>query len=105
MRLIDRLKRLSSAEEFFQALDVAYEPAVLHVARLHILKRMGEHLGRADLDGLAEPEAEAAARMALTAAYAEFTATRPIEARVFKVLKAAVAPTRPAFVPLSSLGR
>ena len=39
-----RLKGLSSAEDFFATLGVAYDERVLRVARLHILKRMGEYL-------------------------------------------------------------
>ena len=33
----DELNQLSAAEEFFNHLDVAYDPGVLHVNRLHIL--------------------------------------------------------------------
>lgn len=104
MPLIETLKRLSAAEDFFQLLGVAYDPAVLHVARLHILKRMGEHLGAADLASLTDAEVAEAARDALQTAYTEFTRTRPIDARVFKVLKKAVAPADAgSFVPLSRL--
>ncbi len=46
-----RLKSLSSAEDFFAALGVTYDEAVLRVARLHILKRMGEYLAGDDLEG------------------------------------------------------
>ncbi len=37
-----RLKASSSAEDFFAMLGVPFDEAVLRVARLHILKWMGE---------------------------------------------------------------
>jgi nitrogenase-stabilizing/protective protein len=42
--LMDRMRGLSAAEEFFAMLQVPYDPAVLQVARLHILRRMGQYL-------------------------------------------------------------
>ena len=44
MTILDELRQLSSAEEFFAVLGVEFDPAVLRVARLHILRRMGEYL-------------------------------------------------------------
>ena len=49
MTILDDLRKLSSAEEFFDVLGVDYDPAVIRVARLHILRRMGEYLRSADL--------------------------------------------------------
>jgi len=104
--ILEKLGGLSSAEEFFATLDVEYDPQVLRVARLHILKRMGEYLSGDSLEGLGEAEAEAACRAHLQRAYADFAASSPLKERVFKVLKEATGekpqPRRP-FVPLSSL--
>ncbi|MGA9823343.1 MAG: nitrogenase-stabilizing/protective protein NifW, partial [Methylocystis sp.] len=36
MTILDDLRKLSSAEEFFDVLGVDYDPAVIRVARLHI---------------------------------------------------------------------
>ncbi|RAI35546.1 nitrogenase stabilizing/protective protein NifW [Rhodoplanes serenus] len=99
-----RLKTAASAEEFFVLLAVPYENKVLNVARLHILKRMGEYLDGDDLDGAPEAVALARCRAVLARAYEEFAASSPLDRRVFKVLKDAVAPKRPAgFVPLDDL--
>jgi nitrogenase-stabilizing/protective protein len=102
--VLDALKRASSAEDFFALLGVAYEPSVVNVARLHILKRMGQYLASEDLDGLTDADAAARCRAMLERAYGDFVASSPIDQRVFKVLRDAVAPSRPAnFVPFDTL--
>jgi nitrogenase-stabilizing/protective protein len=102
---LDDLKSLSSAEDFFRVLDVEYEPRVLAVARLHILRRMGETIASLT-DDMPYESVRMACREALAHAYAEFTAKAPIDTRLFKVLKDRD-PARPerrgAFVPLSDL--
>jgi nitrogenase-stabilizing/protective protein len=106
MSILDELRKLSSAEEFFEAIGVDYEPGVIRVARLHILRRMGEYLHQSDLESLADEEAREACRKHLSKAYADFVASSPIEQRVFKVLKDAVKPMeepKKPFVPLSLL--
>ena len=85
MAIVDELKRLSCAEEFFARLEVAYQPEVLAPARLHILRRMGQTLAATTLEGLAEDQVEARCRAALAQAYADFAASSPLEQRVFKV--------------------
>ncbi|SDD99786.1 MULTISPECIES: nitrogenase stabilizing/protective protein NifW [Bradyrhizobium] len=103
--ILDRLSKASSAEEFFSVLGVDYDPMIVDVARLHILKRMGQYFANEQFAGVAEPDIRARCKAMLEQAYADFVASSPIEQRVFKVLKDAVAdrgkPT--AFVPLSEL--
>jgi nitrogenase-stabilizing/protective protein len=102
--IMAKLRKAASAEEFFTLLGVAYDPKVLNVARLHILKRMGEYLAGEDIDGVPDRVAAARCRSVLERAYEEFVTTSPLEARVFKVLKQAVEPPKPpAFVPFDSL--
>ena len=99
------LKALSSAEDFFRILNVPYDPQVLGVARLHILKRMGQTVASLD-PALPEDQAIGLCRDALVAAYAEFSGKSPLQARLFKVLRdrdPARPATRGAFVPLSDL--
>ncbi|KRR00161.1 nitrogenase stabilizing/protective protein NifW [Bradyrhizobium valentinum] len=103
--ILDRLNKASSAEDFFALLGVDYDPKIVNVARLHILKRMGQYLAKEVFEGGAEAEVTARCKAVLEQAYADFVASSPIDQRVFKVLKDAVAePQKPAaFVPLSSL--
>ncbi|WP_420971690.1 nitrogenase stabilizing/protective protein NifW [Bradyrhizobium sp. B120] len=103
--ILDRLGKAASAEEFFSLLGVDYDPKIVNVARLHILKRMGQHFAKEQFAGAAEPEVRARCKAMLEQAYADFAASSPIDQRVFKVLKDAVAdPKKPAaFVPLSAL--
>jgi nitrogenase-stabilizing/protective protein len=106
MSILDELRKLSSAEDFFHALGVEYDPAVVRVARLHILRRMGEYLAKSDIEDADETDAREACRNHLARAYMDFVKSSPIEQRVFKVHKDALKPKeepKKAFVPLSSL--
>ena len=105
--ILKRLKGLSSAEEFFATLGVTYDEQVLRVARLHILKRMGESLAGDDLEGLPDAVAAARAKAILQRAYADFETSSPLAQRVFKVLKehdpARPVPPKTAFVALDEI--
>lgn len=101
MTVLDQLRTLSSAEDFFSFLGVPYDPAVLNVARLHILKRMGEYLRQNMLAEAEEETARALCRAHLERAYSDFAKSSPLEQRVFKVLKDAVAPPSAPLVQLS----
>ncbi len=104
--ILDKLKQMSAAEEFFALLGVDYDAKVLNVARLHILRRMGQYLVSEDFAGVGDDEVATRCKSVLERAYADFVASSPIEQRVFKVLKDAVAPppSKPAnFVRLGTL--
>jgi nitrogenase-stabilizing/protective protein len=106
MSIVDDMKRLSAAEEFFVLLGVPFDPAVMNRARLHILKRIGLAIAKGELDGLDDTLARSKAKALLVAAYGEFAAAPAIDKRLFKVL-ADRDPARPkrkgAFVPLADL--
>lgn len=106
MSVLEELGRLSAAEEFFIALDLPFDPRIVNVARLHILRRMGEYLRRDGLAGLDEAKVWEACRSHLEKAYGDFLRSTPIEERVFKVHKDAIKPVEPPkkpFVPLANL--
>ncbi len=111
MSVLAGLEKLHSAEDFFSYLKVDFDPAVVRVARLHILKRMGKYLAEKDFNGASEEAVFAGARGTLLLAYQDFVSSRPIDERVFKVLQEHD-PQRPApgagdgskaFFPLESL--
>lgn len=86
-KVLQDLEKLHAAEDFFSYLKVDYDPAVLRVCRLHILKRMGKYLNAQDFDGASEDLVFASAQETLAKAYQDFVASRPIDERVFKVLQ------------------
>ncbi|GEO81392.1 nitrogenase-stabilizing/protective protein NifW [Pararhodospirillum oryzae] len=81
--LLSRLRHAASAEEFFTLLEVPYDPHVLAVNRLHVLKRYQMHLKAAPA-----PEDEAALidwhRTCLAKAHADFEVG---DARTYKVFR------------------
>ena len=104
MTVLDELGTLSTAEDFFDFFDIAYDPAVLAVVRLHILKRMGEYM-RKNKDSLVQADeqtARALCKAHLERAYADFIESTPLEQRVFRVLKEAVLPGSSSLVQLSA---
>lgn len=77
------LKGLSSAEEFFQELDVPFDPKRLNVARLHILKEFHNRMAASELAG--EKMNRPLARKLLAESYQKFTGIDPRQAKLFKV--------------------
>jgi nitrogenase-stabilizing/protective protein len=103
MTVLEQLAKLSSAEDYFRFLCVPYDPAVLNVARLHILRRMGDNLRQAGMEQ-GEEKALAFFRAHLERAYLDFVKSTPIKERVFKVHKDAIRSTVMPLVCLSIPG-
>jgi len=104
--VLEQLKKTSTAEDFFSLLAVDYDPKLLNVARLHILRRMGQYLVSEDFTGVSNADVAVRCKAVLQQAYQDFVESSPIDQRVFKVLKDAVAPPKPVqkpFVPLTTL--
>lgn len=86
--LIPKLKALSSANEFLDFFGIDYEPSVVDVNRLHILKRFYQYLHKADgLQGLDEVEMFRRYRALLLQAYQDFTTSTAAREKVFKVFQ------------------
>jgi len=93
------LDDLESAEDFLDYFGVAYDPAVVHVNRLHILQRFHDYLARLEMNG--EPSHEQY-RLHLEKAYGDFVRSDAMTEKVFRVLKRA---SGISTVPLSAIGR
>jgi nitrogenase-stabilizing/protective protein len=88
---LQELSRLSAAEEFFAFLAVPYDPPVVHVNRLHILKRFNQYL-RTTQPRVTDlgPEAQRlACRDLLIRAYDDFVRSTPAQEKVFKIFQEA----------------
>jgi nitrogenase-stabilizing/protective protein len=86
---LETLLTLSAAEEFFEHLGVPYDPAVIRVNRLHILKRFNQYLRAAEPDvaGLDTGMQLMTCRELLIQAYRDFVRSTPAQEKVFKVFQ------------------
>lgn len=87
--ILNALGALSAAEEFFDFFALTYDPAVVRVNRLHILKRFNQYL-RACTPPVAELAADAQfsqCRGLLLRAYEDFIRSTPAREKVFKVFQ------------------
>ena len=100
MTLREKMAKLSSAEDFFNFFNVPFNQAQVSVARLHILKRMGEYIQNSVAHEDEEYEYEVM-RGHLLQAYLDFQKSTPIQERVFKVHKQAVQGTEAPLVNIS----
>ena len=87
-KTVDKLQTLSAAEEFLDVLAVDYVPEIVHVNRLHILKRFQQYLQRDPVpDGLSDELEYGAYRERLQRAYLDFVESSPLAEKVFKVFQ------------------
>lgn len=88
--LIQRLKSLSSAEDFLKFFGVPYDEKVVHVNRLHILKRFYQYLHKADdLGALDDVGLFRRYRELLIKAHDDFVNSNAAQEKVFKVFQEA----------------
>ncbi len=87
--ILNELRDLETAEDFFEFFEVSYDPNVIATCRLHILQRAHDYLSAASLETATDDEVRARMRAVLEKAYRDFTTSDPLTERVFKVLKEA----------------
>ncbi|HEY3301082.1 MAG TPA: nitrogenase-stabilizing/protective protein NifW [Methylophilaceae bacterium] len=86
--LLSEMEKFSAAEEFFNFLGVDYDPQVVHVNRLHILKRFQQYMDRDPVPaGLVEEDERASYKKLLAMAYADFVKSNASTEKVFKVFQ------------------
>jgi nitrogenase-stabilizing/protective protein len=86
--LLKHLTTFSAAEEFLDFFQVPYDQAIVHVNRLHILKRFNQYLrgtpGTATMD---DTQLHGTCKELLTRAYEDFVKSTPAQEKVFKVFQ------------------
>lgn len=81
------LDELSSAEDFLEYFGVEFDPAVVHVNRLHILQRFHDYIdGAGDLPGDDAVRRELYAGL-LNSAYSDFVNSDARTEKVFRVFR------------------
>jgi len=85
---LEKLKTLSSAEDFLQFFGVPFDPAVVNVSRLHILKRFFQYLQQQNTEPTTdELQLFTSYRALLVRAYGDFVRSTPTQEKVFKVFQ------------------
>ena len=86
--LTERLKALSSAEDFFVFFGLPFDERVVQVNRLHILKRFYQYLHKSALPPADDEVGQFRHyRTLLGQAYQDFVASTPAIEKVFKVFQ------------------
>jgi nitrogenase-stabilizing/protective protein len=84
---LGEFQKLTDAEQYFEFFDLAYDPQVVNINRLHILKKFSQSLEEIDTKFVESPEAEKLSfyREALENSYATLQTSNAIEQKLFKV--------------------
>lgn len=81
-------KQITDAEDYFEFFDLPYDPQVVNVNRLHILRKFSQLLGAIDVDdSLSENQRLGAYRQALQTAYELFLSSTSLQEKLFKVFQ------------------
>jgi nitrogenase-stabilizing/protective protein len=83
---LSQFSQLTDAEAYFEFFGLTYDPQVVNVNRLHILRKFSE-LVRAIDKNQSEAELLAAYSQALQTAYTLFLTSSSVEQKLFKVFK------------------
>lgn len=88
LTLEEAMEELVSAEDFLDYFEVPYEPAVVHVNRLHILQRFHDYLAK-QVPNLPpeEDQQRGIYRLWLERAYQDFVVSNSIKEKVFAVFQ------------------
>lgn len=81
------LKGLVNAEDFFAFFDLSYDPQIINVNRLHILRKFSQHLAPLEAFQGSEQEQLNQARQGLEKAYQTFLTSSPQEEKLFRVFQ------------------
>ena len=84
---LSQFQKLTDAEQYFEFFDLAYDPQVVNINRLHILKKFSQSLQEIDPKFAESQEATLLNlyRAALEESYATLQTSNAIEQKLFKV--------------------
>lgn len=84
---VKQFNLLVDTEEYFEFFQLSYDPHVVYVNRLHILKQFSHYIHEIDANhpGLSKAEKLSLYRQALKQAYEVFLSSTPLEQKLFKV--------------------
>ena len=99
--LLEELDELVSAEDFLEFFDIEYDPAIVHVNRLHILQRYHDYLAAGSPLPEDEDAFHEAYRKLLIKAYEDFVNSDALTEKVFRVFH--MHEPHEVFVPVSDL--
>ena len=77
--MIEKLGSLSTAEEYFDVLDVPYERSVIKFNRFKILRHFHQYIRAFNLEEFNEYEQRHLCRAQLTRAYHDFARINPVQ--------------------------
>lgn len=87
-RSLAEFNQITDAEAYFEFFDLAYDPKILNVNRLHILRKFSQLIQTIDADeNLSEFDKLTAYRQALLTAYGVFLTSSGVEQKLFKVFQ------------------
>ena len=86
--VLQSISGFSDTEQFLDFFGVEYEPGVVHVNRLHIMKRFGQYLNRSPIpDDMDETTAWNTCKQLLIQAHDDFVKSTAAQEKVFKVFQ------------------
>lgn len=85
--LDDALEEMVSAEEFLEYFGIAFDQAVVHVNRLHIMQRFHDYIEKAGAPAGTPAERREACKTWLARAYTDFVESDALTEKVFKVFR------------------
>ncbi|MEM1292425.1 MAG: nitrogenase-stabilizing/protective protein NifW [Cyanobacteria bacterium P01_D01_bin.115] len=83
---LSQFNQLKDAEEYFQFFGLSYDPQVVNVNRLHILRKFSQFVQEVDTNQ-SEAELLAAYSQELRNAYDLFLTSNSVEQKLFKVFQ------------------
>ena len=85
-KTLTQFNQLHDAEEYFQFFGLPFDPQVVNINRLHILRKFSQFMAAVD-SNLSDAEKLDAYRQALQSAYEVFLTSSSVEEKLFKVFQ------------------